>query len=195
VGLRIEPAAAGSGLAFRSEVGTGWIPLGYLTAVEEVARATLRRGLYGWQVTDCTVTITHCDHRPPPVPVGGFRSLTPRVARAALARAGTRVCEPVHGFRLDLPGDTVATVLTLLAHVGAAPHARVDGGRTTTLEGEVRAARVDELRRRMAGLTRGEGVLETAFASYRPVAGPPPARDAGGGGPDGVRRTPAGGTR
>jgi ribosomal protection tetracycline resistance protein len=172
VGLRIEPAQPGSGLTVRSDVGTGSIPLAYLTAVEDTARATLREGLCGWEVTDCTVTITHCDHRPPPVPVGGFRHLTPLVAMAALVDAGTTVCEPVDRFRLELPDATVPAALAVLARLGAA----VTGQASRTLEGEVRAARAAELRREVAGTTRGEGVLELAFAGHRPVRGPAPTR-------------------
>ena len=133
VGLHIEPAPPGLGLTVRSDVGTGSIPLAYLTAVEETARATLRHGLGGWEVTDCTVTITHCDHRPPPVPVGGFRHLTPLVDMAALVDAGTTVCEPVHRFRLELPDATVPAALAVLARLGAA----VTGQASRTLEGEV----------------------------------------------------------
>jgi ribosomal protection tetracycline resistance protein len=36
--------------------------------------------------------------------------------------------------------------------------------------------RVQELRRRIAGVTGGEGVIESEFAGYRPVAGEPPRR-------------------
>ena len=44
------------------------------------------------------------------------------------------------------------------------------------IEGEVPAARVHELRQQLPALTRGEGVLDSAFDHYRPVAGPPPQR-------------------
>jgi ribosomal protection tetracycline resistance protein len=176
VGLRIEPAPPGSGMAVRADVGTGSIPLAYLTAVEETARATLRQGLRGWEVTDCTLTITHCDHRPPPVPVGGFRHLTPLVAMAALAAAGTVVCEPIHRFRLELPDGAVPATLTLLGRLGATVTGQANRGEIATLEGEVRAARAADLRREVAGTTRGEGVLELAFAGHRPVRGRPPTR-------------------
>ena len=46
------------------------------------------------------------------------------------------------------------------------------------LEGEIPAARVHELRRQLPALTRGEGVLETAFDRYEPVRGAPPSRAA-----------------
>jgi ribosomal protection tetracycline resistance protein len=44
------------------------------------------------------------------------------------------------------------------------------------LEGEVPAARVDELRRLLPGLTRGEGLFESVFHRYEPVRGAPPSR-------------------
>ena len=44
------------------------------------------------------------------------------------------------------------------------------------LEGDVPAARVHELRLKLPALTRGEGVLESAFDRYEPVAGTIPTR-------------------
>ena len=38
------------------------------------------------------------------------------------------------------------------------------------------AARAQDLRRQLPGLTSGEGVAETSFGGYRPVIGRPPAR-------------------
>jgi ribosomal protection tetracycline resistance protein len=176
VGLRIEPGLVGSGVTVRSEVEAGSIPVAYPGAVEEKARETLREGLHGWQVSDCVVTITHCDHRPPPVPVGGFRSLTPLVAMAALERAGTVVCEPINRFRLDLPADSVAAARAVLARLDAVPHEQAARGTTATLEGEIRAAHVHRLQQQLPEATAGRGVLESTFAAHRPVAGRVPTR-------------------
>ena len=44
------------------------------------------------------------------------------------------------------------------------------------LEGDIPAARVHGLRRRLPSLTRGEGVLESAFDRYEPVTGAIPTR-------------------
>jgi ribosomal protection tetracycline resistance protein len=44
------------------------------------------------------------------------------------------------------------------------------------LEGEIPAARVHELQQGLPGLTRGEGVLESAFDHYQQVRGAVPAR-------------------
>jgi ribosomal protection tetracycline resistance protein len=40
----------------------------------------------------------------------------------------------------------------------------------------IRVAPFHHLQRRLPELTRGEGVVESAFAEYRPVHGDPPAR-------------------
>ena len=64
VGLRVDPAPAGSGVVFRLEVELGSLPYAFVKAVEETVHETLRQGLYGWQVTDCTVTMTHSGYWP-----------------------------------------------------------------------------------------------------------------------------------
>jgi ribosomal protection tetracycline resistance protein len=44
------------------------------------------------------------------------------------------------------------------------------------LEGDIPAARVHELRQQLPALTRGEGVLESAFDRYQPLTGAIPTR-------------------
>ena len=44
------------------------------------------------------------------------------------------------------------------------------------LEGEIPAARVHAVRQHLPTLTRGEGVLESAFAHHQPVRGEVPTR-------------------
>jgi ribosomal protection tetracycline resistance protein len=176
VGLRIEPAAIGSGGAYRLEVELGSIPLSFHKAVEETVHETLRQGIYGWQVTDCTVTMTHSAYRPPPSSAGDFRNLTPLVLMSALRQAGTRVHEPIHRFHLEVPTDTVGPLLPVLARLEAVPQTPATRGSSSTLEGEIPAARVHQLQQQLPGLTRGEGVLESAFDRYRPVRGAIPTR-------------------
>jgi ribosomal protection tetracycline resistance protein len=94
----------------------------------------------------------------------------------ALQEAGTTVCEPVHRFHLEIPSDTFGAVSRhSLGWRGRSPRSR----RTrvsSQLEGDIAAARVHELQQRMPALTRGEGVLTTAFDHYRPIRGEPPSR-------------------
>jgi ribosomal protection tetracycline resistance protein len=109
---------------------------------------------------------------------GDFRGLTPLVLTAALRQAGTRVHEPVHRFRLDLPADALGAVLPALGRLRAVPGppaAAAASGRHV-LEGDIPAAAVHALERQLPTLTRGEGVLETSFGHYAPVSGRIPVR-------------------
>jgi len=187
-GLRIEPAAAGSGVRFRLGIEAGALPVAFQKAVEETVRDTLREGLSGWPVTDAVVTLTHSGYTPPP-PFGwskwstsaaDFRQLTPLVLMTALRRAGTQVYEPIHRFSLDIPADTFGLVLPLLARLAAIPGAPQPRGSSCLVEGDIPAARVHQLEQQLPGLTRGEGVLDCAFDRYQVVPGRGPVRPRSG---------------
>jgi ribosomal protection tetracycline resistance protein len=181
VGLRVEPAPSGSGVDFRLEVELGSMPYAFFKAVEDTVRETLGQGLHGWRIPDCTVTMTHSGYSPRQSHAHqgfdksmsstgyDFRCLTPLVLAEALRRAGTRVHEPMHRFRLQAPADTLGALLPVLARLGAVPETTGALGAAVALEGTVPAARVHELGQRLPGLTRGEGELETAFDHYAPV--------------------------
>jgi len=184
VGLRLEPAPERSGIEFRIEIERGALPPSFLRATEETVRRTLAEGLYGWPVPDCLVTMTHSGYIPPPphgwskisTTAGDFRLLTPLVLMAALSQAGTRVCEPVSSFRLEVPQRSVPAVLTALARLGAASQPAGALGSASLVSGEIPAGRVPELRQQLPGLTAGQGLLELEFARYRQIRGEIPIR-------------------
>ena len=178
VALRIEPAPVGSGLTYRLEAEFGSVPLAFLKAVEEGVRETLNQGLYGWRVTDCVVAMTETiRYRHFALSTAAaHRDLAPLVLMAALKAAGTVVCEPIHRFALEVPADTLAALLPVLARLGAGAQTPTMHGSSCRLEGEIRAGRVHELQQALPGLSRGEGVMEAEFDHYRPIRGPFPVR-------------------
>ncbi|MFE8952853.1 GTP-binding protein [Streptomyces althioticus] len=189
VGLRVDPAPPGAGVAFRLGVELGAMPYAFFKAVEDTVRATLAQGLRGWRVTDCAVTMTHSGYWPRQSHAhqrfdksmsstgADFRGLTPLVLTDALRRAGTVVHEPVHRFRIEAPADTLGTLLPVLVGLGALPRTTDTLGALCVLEGTVPAGRVRELEQRLPGPTRGEGELESRFGHYAPVThGPVPSR-------------------
>jgi ribosomal protection tetracycline resistance protein len=183
VGLRIEPLPPGAGLEFRLEAPLSSLPLYVYKSIEELretmnqtVRETLREGLYGWQVTDCTVTMTHSGYISPSSTAGDFRKLTPLVLMGAIQQAGTVVCQPIHRFRLEIPADTLGSAVSALVRLNGVLTGQEVLRSTYVLIGEIPADRLHQLQQRVPGLTRGEGVLETEFGRYRPVSGAPPAR-------------------
>ncbi|MGW7237907.1 GTP-binding protein [Streptomyces sp. NPDC054804] len=182
VGLRVEPAPPGTGIGFRLEVELGSMPYAFFKAVEDTVRETLGQGLHGWRIPDCTVTMTHSGYSPRQSHAHqgfdksmsstgyDFRGLTPLVLTEALRRAGTRVHQPMHRFRLEAPADTLGALLPVLTRLGASPQQTRTQGPLCLLEGAVPAGRVHRLEQLLPGLTRGEGELESAFDHYAPVS-------------------------
>jgi ribosomal protection tetracycline resistance protein len=185
VGLRVEPAEEGSGVAFRLAVDHRRVPLyaykrleEFEAAIDEYVRDALRAGPHGREVTDCVVTMTDSwysladgppSRRGPLSTPADFRGLTPIVLAQALERAGTIVCEPVHRIRLELPADTLGAAMAAAVRLGATLDVPEAGAERAVVHGELPAVRLADLQRQAPGLTRGEGVLESSFAGYRPA--------------------------
>jgi ribosomal protection tetracycline resistance protein len=117
-----------------------------------------------------------CGYLSPATTAAHFRKLTPLVLRAAVERAGTVVCEPMIRVSLEVPADALGAVLTALARLGGMGGTPSRRGDLAVLRARLPAARAQELQRQLPGLTSGEGVAETSFGGYQPVAGPPPSR-------------------
>ena len=79
------------------------------TFVEHMAqyvRDTLREGIFGWQVTDCTVTMIDCGYRAPGTTAADFRKLTPLILMDALTQAGTSCASRCTTSVWRSPADT-----------------------------------------------------------------------------------------
>jgi ribosomal protection tetracycline resistance protein len=195
VGLRVEPGPPGSGVRLRMRVEPQDIPMyvyrnatSFAEHLDGYVRRTLREGRFGWQVTDCVVTMVECGYsladgppskRGPLSTPADFRNLTPMVLMDALEAAGTVVCEPALRVNLEVPAWAVSAVLIALGRLGAAVTHQSVRGDLTTIGTVLPAARARDLHRQLPGLTAGEGVLESTFDGYRPVPGPPPTRPRG----------------
>lgn len=150
LGLRIEAAPAGHGIEFRPGIEPGRLPPAFVAATEEGVRAALRQGRHGWPVTDCTVTMTASRYwrrqsRPHQkfdksisTVAADFRNLAPVVVAAALRQAGTRVCQPIERFDVNLPRHAVETVLALLGRLGAVVHDTAVAGGYLEVSGTLR---------------------------------------------------------
>jgi ribosomal protection tetracycline resistance protein len=194
LGLRIEPATPGSGVEVRFDLDDPREAPLYLFKtfgsfeehMDEYVRLALEEGLYGWQVTDCAVTVTKIGYSgsdgPPsrrgPLPTAGdLKKLTPIVLVQALGRGGSLVCEPVFRITAEVPTEAIGAVLASLGRLGAGAATPSQRGELSVLQTLLPASRVQDLRRQLPGLTGGEGVLESELAGYEPVTGDPPIRE------------------
>ena len=194
LGLRIEPAAPGAGVEVLADPGLDPrdAPLytfktfdAFVEHMDEYVRLALVEGLYGWQVTDCTVTVMKIAYSladgPPsrrgPMPTArDMKKLVPLVLMQALEEAGSAVCEPVFRIAAEVPTETIGPMLAALGRLGAGDATPTPRGELSVLEATLPASLVQELRRQIPGLTGGEGVVDAEFAGYHRVSGEPPMR-------------------
>jgi len=189
IGLRVEAALVGHGVEFSPGIERGNLPPAFIAATEEGVRSALLQGLRGWEVTDCVVTMAESAYWPRQSKphqkfdksissvAADFRNLAPVVVMAALAEAGTRVCQPVDRFELELPDEAFGRVASLLGRLGAATHETSAASGYTRLVGSLPSAAVPALTSQLPDLTGGEGVLMTRLDHHVPVtADRPPIR-------------------
>ncbi|HEY2373787.1 MAG TPA: translation factor GTPase family protein [Gaiellaceae bacterium] len=193
LGLSVEPTPPGHGIEFAVDVSTSSIPLfiykttaNFAAVVGRHVREALQEGLYGWQVTDCRVTVTECgwtvadgppSKRGPTSTPNDYKRLTPLVVMRALADAGTTVCEPMVEVRVDAPARSLGAVLAAVARLRGLAQTPSLEGDAAVVAARLPAGHAHELQRELAGLTHGEGAIETTFSGYEPLAGAPPARE------------------
>ena len=85
------------------------VNLANLGANAETVRDTLQQGIFGWQVTGCTVTLTDCSFAATTA-AGDFRNLTPLVLMSAL-----QACLAAIGFYIfGVPDVALWSVLVFI---------------------------------------------------------------------------------
>jgi ribosomal protection tetracycline resistance protein len=194
VGLRVAPGPIDSGVSFRLDFDPRLIPLyiyktagHFIDAMTQYIRHAFEKGLYGWQVTDCVVTMNECSYyigdgpTKPVLPTSrttaaDFRKLTPLVLMDALRRAGTVVCQPMARVRLELPAPRMGDALSALARLGAATAMPLLDTEVSVITAMLPSAQVRSLQEQLPGLTGGEGVLDASFGGYEPLHGSFPTR-------------------
>ncbi|MGJ8527611.1 GTP-binding protein [Maritalea sp.] len=176
VGLRVEPRAEGTGNAISLEADIGQMPAGFYRTIESAIDEHLNQGVFGWQIADCHVAITHTKWQSPATTATDFRELTPLVLAKALQHAEPVVCEPINLFHLELPMSAVGSIMPAIAKVGAQIQTSRPKGNSTIMEGLIAAGQTQNIQQLLPNLTGGEGVLECSFSHFTPMSGNPPHR-------------------
>jgi ribosomal protection tetracycline resistance protein len=176
VGLRLEPGEPGSGLHYGLEVERGSLTRALRNAVEETVHKVLKRGLYGWAVTDCRVLLTATGYIGKASTANDFRAVTAFLLDLMLKESGTEVCEPVNSFNVEFPAGTGNAVLKTLGEARSNIKGQFSTETTGYVSGFMPTEAVHGVERRLPGITEGLALFTTEFAEYRPVYGTPPRR-------------------
>lgn len=176
IGFKIERGELNSGIIYKLGVELGSLPLAFHKAIEDTVFQTLKQGLYGWEVTDIIVTLTHTGYASPVTTASDFRNLTPLVLMDALKQAETCVYEPVNEFELTVPEHAISTAMYRLAAIPANFSESIFNNDSYHLTGSLPVAKTENFKRMLHAFTEGEGIFTTKPSGYKKLKAPFPTR-------------------
>ncbi|HFK1458082.1 TPA: GTP-binding protein [Bacillus cereus] len=176
VGFKVERGELNSGITYTLGVELGSLPLAFHKAIEDTVFQTLKQGLYGWEVTDISVTLTHTGYASPVTTASDFRNLTPLVLMNALKQAETCVYEPVNEFELTVPEHAISTAMYKLAAIPATFAEPIFNNDSYQLTGSLPVAKTEHFKRILHSFTEGEGLFTTKPAGFTKITAPFPTR-------------------
>ncbi|MCC2379519.1 TetM/TetW/TetO/TetS family tetracycline resistance ribosomal protection protein [Bacillus wiedmannii] len=176
IGFKIERGELNSGITYKLGVELGSLPLAFHKAIEDTVFQTLKQGLYGWEVTDIIVTLTHTGYASPVTTASDFRNLTPLVLMDALKHAETCAFEPVNEFELTVPEHAISTAMYKLAAIPATFSEPIFNNDSYHLTGSLPVAKTENFKRMLHSFTEGEGIFTTKPSGYKELKAPFPTR-------------------
>ncbi|PEJ67054.1 elongation factor G [Bacillus wiedmannii] len=176
IGFKIERGELYSGISYNLGVELGSLPLAFHKAIEDTVFQTLKQGLYGWEVTDIIVTLTHTGYASPVTTASDFRNLTPLVLMDALKQAEACVYEPVNEFELTVPEHAISTAMYRLAAISANFSEPIFNNDSYHLTGSLPVAKTENFKRMVHAFTEGEGIFTTKPSGYKKLKAPFPTR-------------------
>ncbi|MCQ6567328.1 TetM/TetW/TetO/TetS family tetracycline resistance ribosomal protection protein [Bacillus mycoides] len=176
IGFKVERGALNSGITYNLGVELGSLPLAFHKAIEDTVFQTLKQGLFGWEVTDIIVTLTHTGYASPITTASDFRNLTPLVLMDALKQAKTCVFEPINEFELTVPEHAISTAMYKLAAIPATFAEPTLHNDSYHLTGSLPVAKTEDFKRMLHSFTEGEGIFITKPTGFTKLTAPFPTR-------------------
>ncbi|MEK7016034.1 GTP-binding protein [Bacillus sp. FSL R9-9410] len=176
IGFKVERGELNSGITYNLGVELGSLPLAFHKAIEDTVFQSLKQGLYGWEVTDIIVTLTHTGYASPVTTASDFRKLTPLVLMDALKQAETCVFEPLNEFELTVPEHAISTAMYKLAAIPATFAEPILHNDSYHLTGSLPIAKTENFKRMLHSFTEGEGIFTTKPGDFTKLTAPFPTR-------------------
>ncbi|GIN87193.1 tetracycline resistance protein [Heyndrickxia sporothermodurans] len=176
VGFKIEPGITGSGISYQLGVELGSLPLAFHKAIEDTVFSVLMQGIYGWEVTDIVITLTHSGYASPVTTASDFRKLVPLVLMEALAKARTEVYEPMEEFELTVPIPSISKVMYKLSALHVEFEEPILHNDMYLLTGILPMAVIEDFKGNLQSLTEGEGSILTRPAGFKKIMNDFPTR-------------------
>ena len=171
IGLTVTPLPVGSGTQYKSKVSLGYLNQSFQNAVMEGVHYGMEQGLYGWEVTDCSICFDYGVYYSPVSTPADFRFLAPVVLEQALKKAGTQVLEPYLSFTLFAPQEYLSRAYNDVPKYCAVIESVVLENDEVIFKGEIPARCINEYKNDLNFYTNGRSVCLTELKGYKETSG------------------------
>ena len=115
VKIDIEPLGRGEGFRFVDRIVGGAVPRNYIPAVGEAAEAATRKGPFGYQVVDVSVTLVDGGFHSVDSSDMAFKTATRIAMSEGLQKADPMLLEPIDHVTVSVPSEYTPSVQRLLS--------------------------------------------------------------------------------
>ena len=168
--IRLEPLPRGAGFEFVDQVVGGAIPRAFIPAVEKGVVEAMRAGdLAGAPLVDIRVTLYDGKHHPVDSSEMAFKIAGGLALRAAVAKAGPVLLEPVMRVEITVPSDHVGDVMGDLSGRRGHPLGMEARGHDEVVRAEVPMSEMLGYAADLRSMTGGRGDYTMEFDHYAQV--------------------------
>jgi len=168
VHLRLEPAEAGSGLVFRTELSEDLLPGNYQRLILSQLEYKRHKGiLTGALLTDVKITLVAGRHHVKHTVGGDFREAGCRAVRHGLMKNVCKLLEPWYAFEIRLPQNFAGRAMSdITCRLGGEFEGPVLKEDTAILTGKAPVSLIQNYQSELTAYTKGYGKLSLAFCGY-----------------------------
>lgn len=166
--FEIEPLPRGAGVEFVDIVSPEKIAPRYRRQVAQTIPRALRQGNFGYEVTDCRLTLTDGEDHPIHTHPLDFALCTPIAVMDALRRAGTALLEPLLDADFHVPGACAGRLIYDIGQMRGELLSAEHDGDIAHIRARLPLATSLSYPADLAAYTGGKGRMSTRFHGYAP---------------------------
>ncbi len=168
--VRVEPLPRGAGFEFVDKIVGGAVPRAFIPAVEKGVIEALKQGdLGGYPVVDVRVTLYDGKHHPVDSSEMAFKIAGGLGVKAALAKAGPVLLEPIMLVEVTVPSEHVGDVMGDLNSRRGHPLGMEARGHDEIIRAEVPMSEMLGYANDLRAMTGGRGDSSMEFDHYAEV--------------------------
>jgi elongation factor G len=170
VKLRLEPAQAGTGNEFESEIVGGVVPKEYIPGVEKGIQSVWDTGvLIGFPMVDTRVTLFDGAYHEVDSSTIAFEIAARTAMRDGAVKAGVKLLEPIMDVEVVSPGDFVGSVIGDINSRRGQVRSQEMRGNATVIRAYVPLANMFGYVSQLRSMSQGRAMYTMQFARYAEV--------------------------